>query len=86
MAEETSTREVVVPIPATEIPAAESSVAPEDKEVKADTVGNGAKTEAVAESEVATPGANATEESTIAYCHLNPECSTRANHTSTRSS
>jgi hypothetical protein len=66
MAEETGTREVVVPIPATDIPAADSSVAPEGKEVKGDMVDNGAKTEAVAESEVATPGANATEESKIA--------------------
>jgi len=63
MAEETSTREVVVPIPATDIPAADSSVAPEGKEVEGDTSDNGAKTEAVAETEVATPGANATEES-----------------------
>ncbi|PQE20904.1 pwwp domain-containing protein [Rutstroemia sp. NJR-2017a BBW] len=63
MAEETGTREVVVPIPATDIPAADSSVAPEGKEVEGDTVENGAKTEAVAENEVATAGANATEES-----------------------
>ncbi|KAM3089243.1 hypothetical protein ACMFMG_000848 [Clarireedia jacksonii] len=63
MAEESSTREVVIPIPATDMPAADSSVAPEGKEVAGDTGDNGAKTEAVPESEVATSGANATEES-----------------------
>lgn len=82
MAEEASTREVVVPIHSADVPASDAIVEPKDKEVEGDTGDNGAKTEIITENEVATSGASATEESTIAYHHLNSDYYKRANHTS----